>query len=190
MFRKSGKLLLDLFVVIIGVSAAFMLSNMKEDRQTSAERHKTMSSLKTELETMNKIFPLMSNYQKDRLLEWDSLIKINQVGDFYTYRYIQPQYNYEVLTYALEARDTDIVDFVLHEQLLKIHKQLKMLEATENYMTDLALRYQPSSSEQIAATNLFLFRRFALFGSDRAEILTTIAKQAEEILPEVEKRME
>ena len=118
------------------------------------------------------------------------LKQLGQLADFYNYRYIQPQYNYEIVSFALETRNTNIVDFKLHEQLMKIYNAIKRLEQAEIYMTEIALQYQPVASNgvnsDVQARNDFLFSRFVVFGKDRANILNIITDLAEETLPLLE----
>lgn len=188
--RVLAKPMLDLAIVITGVSVAFVLNNWNESKKEHAERVKVLTSLRTELQSVKKYFPNFASYQQDRIKEWDSLKQLGQLADFYNYRYIQPQYNYEIVSFALETRNTNIVDFKLHEQLMKIYNAIKRLEQAEIYMTEIALQYQPVASNDVnsdvQARNDFLFSRFVVFGKDRANILNIITDLAEETLPLLE----
>lgn len=189
--ERFSKPILDLTIVITGVSVAFLLNSWNEAKKEHSERTKVLTSLRTELQSVKKYFPEWADYQQDRLQEWDSLKRLGQLADFYNYRYIQPQYNYEILSYALETRNSDIVDFRLHEQLMKIYNSIKRLEQAEIYMTEVALQYQPGLSNGgdpiLQARNAFLFSRFIVFGRDRANILKIVAELTEETLPMLER---
>jgi hypothetical protein len=189
--ERFAKPILDLVIVITGVSVAFVLNNWNENKKEQAERLKVLTSLRTELQIVKKYFPEWAIYQQDRLQEWDSLKQLGQLSDFYNYRYIQPQYNYEIVSYALETRNSNIIDFRLHEQLMKIYNSIKRLEQAEIYMTEIALQYQPLSSDHgdpvLQARNAFLFSRFIVFGRDRAQILKLVAELTDETLPMLER---
>jgi hypothetical protein len=188
--NRFAKPILDLLIVITGVSVAFVLNNWNENKKEHAERVKVLTSLRTELQIVKKYFPEWATYQQDRLQEWDSLKQLGQLADFYNYRYIQPQYNYEIVSYALETRNSNIIDFRLHEQLMKIYNSIKRLEQAEIYMTEIALQYQPLSTDHgdpvLQARNAFLFSRFIVFGRDRAQILKLVADLTDETLPMLE----
>lgn len=181
---RLTKPLIDLLIVITGVSIAFLLSSLNEHRKEDAERIKVMASLHHELTSMTDIFPSMADYQDRMNLQWDSLLTLGQTNDFYHYYYLQPQHNYSVLEYAMDARNANVVDFVLHQRLLELHKHIKMLEQAEVYMTTIALEYQAdqATAQRVPPHNLFLFRRFIGFAKNRASQLRYIGKLAEETL--------
>ncbi|MCZ8216216.1 MAG: hypothetical protein O9262_08255, partial [Cyclobacteriaceae bacterium] len=57
------KPLLDLIIVITGVSVAFLLNGWSEHTKEAAEREKVMRSLQQELGEIRRYFPSMANYQ-------------------------------------------------------------------------------------------------------------------------------
>lgn len=175
------KPLLDLIIVITGVSVAFLLNGWSEHTKEVAEREKVMLSLQMEINDMLEHFPSMAVYQERMNKTWDSLLKVGNISDFNFYYYLQPQYNYTVIEYAIDTRNSDIVNFQLHEQLLKLHRRIKMLEQAEVYMTNIALQYQATDNkEKQSAQNLFLFNRFIGFSKNRANIIKHIHELAKE----------
>ncbi|MCZ8216768.1 MAG: hypothetical protein O9262_11040, partial [Cyclobacteriaceae bacterium] len=81
----------------------------------------------------------------------------------------------------IETRNSDIVDFRLHEQLLKLYKRIKMLEQAEVYMTNIALQYLAVNPKEVSSKqNLFLFQRFIGFSKNRASIMREINTLADE----------
>ncbi len=190
LLAKLVKPCVDLIIVITGVSAAFVLNNWNEAGKDEAERIKVMTSLRNELTSIQTVFPGMASYQDARISEWDSLLARNELADFQHYRYLQPQYNYSVIEYAIETRNSKVVGFALHEQLLKIYKAIKMLEQTEIFMTDLALAYQPmvdqNKQSSTWALNKFRFSRFVVFGKDRAETLREVNRLSAETIRMIE----
>jgi hypothetical protein len=175
------KPILDLLIVITGVSVAFLLNGWSENNKEAAEREKVMRSLQQEINEIVYYFPSMAKYQENNSKKWDSLLNLNIVGEFNQYYYLQPQYNYSVIEYAIATRNSDIVDFRLHEQLLKLYKRIKMLEQAEIHMTNIALQYQAAETkESHAKQNLFLFERFIGFSKNRASIMKDINELADE----------
>lgn len=173
-------------IVITGVSVAFLLNNYNERKKENAERQKVLTSLERELVEITSIFPSMADYQKTKIVTWDSLLALQAIDDFYRYRYVQPQYNFSIIEYAIETRNSNVVDFELHERLLKLYKAIRMLEQSEVHMTDLALQYQapePERPKLVAAQNLFLFDRFRVFAKSREHGLREVHTIASEMLP-------
>ena len=69
--RVLAKPMLELAIVITGVSVAFVLNNWNESKKEHAERVKVLTSLRTELQSVKKYFPNFASYQQDRIKEWD-----------------------------------------------------------------------------------------------------------------------
>lgn len=175
------KPILDLIIVITGVSVAFVLNGWSENTKEAAEREKVMRSLQLEISEIVRYFPSMVIYQEKKSKTWDSLHNLGIVAEFNQYYYLQPQYNYSVIEYAIATRNSDIVDFRLHEQLLKLYKRIKMLEQAEVHMTNIALQYLAiNSRESQSLQNLFLFERFIGFSKNRSGIMKDINELAEE----------
>ena len=190
-------IILELFIVFLGVYAAFLLNNHSENQRVKAQKKKVMSSLKQELEQMRAFYPGQQSYQLNVIKDWQKKLNNGQVGDFYTWRYVQPQYNYTVVEYAINTRETGIINFDLHNQLLKVYAGLKQVEYAEEKMTALAIEFHPLyikpdvplSPEQklIYDKNRFLFSKAITFSRDRANILGRIAVKAEKALEIIDK---
>lgn len=190
--KINPKPFIDLVIVITGVSVAFLLNNFNERKKEAAEKQKVLTSLERELVGIKELFISMADYQKTKVKTWDSLLALQEIDDFYNYRYLQPQYNFSIVEYALETRNSNVVDFELHEKLLKLYQAIRMLEQSEIHMTDLALQYQasiPSSLNSVTPQNLFLFDRFRVFAKDRELSLRNVHGLATEILPMLQTRI-
>lgn len=179
-------LLFELLIVFIGVYLAFFLSSLQEANKREAEQLKVLSSLKLEMERFRIQFPEFAHHQEAKIKEWKADYQKGKVSSFYTYRFIQPQYEYEVLEYAIDEQESQIIDFDLFNALRSCLAEIRRLEDAENRMTELALQYQPvpdglrrSEAGQIHMNrNFFLFERFILFSTGRAGILRDLAKVA------------
>lgn len=184
-----AKPFLDLGIVITGVTVAFLLNSLNENRKEEAEQQKVINSLYHELQEIQKFFPSMAVYQENSTRIWDSLLTQKSLGGFQYYYYIQPQYNYTVIEFAIATRNSAIVDFDLHQQLLLLYKELKMLEQAETYMTSVALQFQATEQNSSAPQNLFFFKRFVGFGKNRARSLKEVNRHAEQTLSLLKQKM-
>ncbi|NVK28011.1 MAG: hypothetical protein HWE14_08205 [Flavobacteriia bacterium] len=191
-------LFLELLVVFLGVYLAFYLSNYSEQEKNEAQQVKIMSSLKIELEGMRFRFPGYSGYQKNKVAEWKEALSENRVIDYYNYQFIQPQYDYHALEYALQTRETEVVPFDVFQSLLAIQRNVERLREAEDRMTEVSLlhrnlpsEYELSENEQLSrfADNLFHFSKFIRFAETRAQALEQLSALALEALDFINKEL-
>lgn len=188
---KAKWLVLELLIVFVGVYLAFLFQSYAEDNKIDKEKEKVLVGLKLELEEFRTSFNRFADYQEGKVEEWDSLLAINEVGTFYSWRYIEPQYNFMIIEYALDQKGTDIVDFDLYSQLSKLYGEIKKLEHSERLMTELGMHYNLISDSldknsqealNLKAENRFNFFKFKGFANDRVGILRRVAKTSSEII--------
>ncbi len=195
---KVKWLSLELLIVFIGVYLAFLFQSYSEDSKISKEKEKVLVSLKLELENFRTSFPRFGNYQKGKNKEWDSLFDAGETAQYYSWRYLEPQYNFRVIEYALNQNGTDIVDFGLYEKLSNLYGRIKQLEHAERLMTDYAGKHKlaPSQLKEsdkeralIEAENRFNFYKFKGFARDRASSMMDIADMSESILKDLNQNL-
>lgn len=188
---KAKWIILELFVVFVGVYMAFLFQQYSENQKQSQEKDKVLMSLKAELDDFRTSFPRFANFQASKNKEWDSLFAAQEVGDFYDWRYLEPQYNYKILEYALNQEGTDIVTFELYDELSKLHSFIKRLEHAERLMTEHGMRYKniaqswPKESMEYQtrnADNRFNFYKFRIAANDRTRNLREVANRSEQIV--------
>lgn len=188
---KWQVLFLELFIVFIGVYLAFLLNNYQENQKIRKEGEKIWSTLKIELEDIRLSFPQFAHSQKVQNEKWDSLFSAQEVGQIYTWRFIQPQYDFATIQYAIDTRESKIIDFDLYNSLTKLYLDIQKLEHTETLMTNTSLNYKnihsslPKNSKEflmMTAENRITFYRFIDFAKIRAEILERIGEISKDIL--------
>ena len=197
-FRKLFKvgdkvkwILLELLVVFVGVYMAFLFQQYAEDQKLKQEKDKVLMSLKAELDDFRSSFPRYAHSQENKNQEWDSLFAAQEVGDFYGWRYLEPQYNYKIIEYALNQEGTDVVSFELYDELSQLHSFIKRLEHAERMMTEHGQWYRNISQswnkesmeyKERNADNRFNFFKFIIAAKDRAGNLRRIAEMSEAIV--------
>ena len=92
---------LELLVVFIGVYLAFVFQNISLSKGIAKEQEKVFVSLKKELDYFRIMLPEYADFQAKIIEEWDSLLNLKQIPTFYGWRYIEPQYNFKVIEYAV-----------------------------------------------------------------------------------------
>lgn len=195
---KAKWLTLELLVVFIGVYLAFLFQSYNENARVAKEREKVFSSLKSELEFFRVQMPGRSGYTLNR---WGELKKIEsqkRYTDFSDWRFLEPQYGYQVIEYAINLQSSDIVDFELYDKLQALYATIKRLEHAERLMMQMAQRHTAVPQElsrsipEVAlrhAENYQNFKRLLVFMHDRAEDQQEVADKSEACLEIINARM-
>ncbi len=194
---KWQLVLVELIIVFVGVYLAFFLNSIQEEKYIKQESEKIWSSLKIELEGIRLAFPLWAENQAEQNVKWDSLFAKEEIGKFYTWRYIQPQYDFTTIQYAIDSREGNIVDFDMYKRLTTLYQNIQQLEHSENLMTEVGLRYKniPSGMDKnqdywvLFGENKFLFYKFIDFSKMRVGSLRRIAKLSEELLDIINQKL-
>lgn len=186
-----GAIILELVIVFFGVYLAFLFNNYQENRRIDQQATKVLVSLKVQLEAFRLSFPGMVSYQKQVVKKVEEQLSKQEMFPIYDWHFIQPQYDFTAIEYALNTRETEIVDFTLYEELQDLSGVIRRLEYAEEKMTDLGDRYQNYSGRidttsiehrRREADNRLLLHRFLLYSRARTNALADIAETSEEIL--------
>ncbi|OEK06879.1 hypothetical protein [Roseivirga misakiensis] len=188
---KAKWLTLELLIVFIGVYLAFLFQGYAEKTNIKKEKEKVLVGLKLELEEFRTGFERFADFQSGKVKEWDSLFRVGEVATYYDWRYIEPQYNFTIIEYALNQKGTDIVSFELYTMLSQIYLEIKKLEHTERLLTELGMKYNiiPNDLDKtkgqgaiLAAENRFHFYKFKNFSRDRAGELRRVWQASSEVI--------
>lgn len=189
-FSKQGIkfLLLELVIVFVGVYGAFLFQNYNEQRKTEAEKEKVMIGVKEDLEYFRIYFPDFAGLSL--VEEWREKIASETYPNFSGWRFIQPQYDYIAIEYAL-ASEAEVINFELNSAIAEIYQELRKLEHVELLLTELSMSYQavPEGNQDnvtirlIHQNNFLNFKRFTERYADRASIMQRIAEASAKHLP-------
>lgn len=181
---KGKWVLLELLIVFVGVYLAFALQAYSENQKNKKEQEKVLVSLKLELEEFRVSFPGFADFHQEVVDEWDSLFNIRQVGNFYAWRYLEPQYNFSVLEYAINTEGSDIISFELFENLSDLYQNIKRLEHAERLITEMGHHYKirPEGVDEddlegrkISAENRLYFYKTIRYSNDRIAVMKEVA---------------
>ncbi len=201
LFSAENKLtwvLVDLCIVIIGVYGAFLIQNYAENEKNNLERDRVLTALKFEIElfrfSMTEISIGMNGYSNQLKNKQNK----GEYADFSDYRFIEPQYSYQIIEYSTNNQNIEIIDFELYNVLQKLFSEIKKMEHVERLLTETARRYRtlPSNinklenSYKLAWTeNYDNFKRFVILINDRGQIAARIAEASSNALPLVNNRL-
>ncbi len=131
----------------------------------------------------------------------EDLKKIQSEGKykiFTDYRFIEPQYDYQTIQYAITLQNTEIVDFVLYDELQSIFVEVKKIEHVERLLTETARRFKTIPSNLPAESDAYKilwtenwdnFNRFVTLTYDRGQISGRIAQAATDAMPIINNRL-
>ncbi len=190
--------LIDLLIVIIGVYCAFLIQNYAENEKNLKERDRVITAMKYELEAfrfqMTEISRGMAGYAK----QLSAFQQQGTYGNFSDYRFIEPQYDYQTIQYALSLQNSEIIDFELYDVLQSLFVEIKKIEHVERLLTETSRRYrsipgnisnETTEYKLVWTDNFDNFNRFVTLIGDRSSISGRIAEASVEALPLINARL-
>lgn len=196
--NKFTWVLIDLAIVIIGVYCAFLIQSYSKTAQNRKEKEHVLSALKLEMEFFRY---RMYETSLGMAAKSNELIAVQNEGDyanFSDFRFIEPQYDYQTIQYALNLENPDIVDFELYNVLQSLFVEIKKIEHVERLITETSRQYKSLPAalkkgsvpyEIIRSENHDNFQRFVRLIRDRQSISSRIASASSESLPIVNERL-
>ena len=196
--NKFTWVLIDLLIVIIGVYCAFLIQSYAETQKNRKESDRVLTALKHELEFFRYRMYETALGMKN---EGEKLLTVRasrSYVDFSNYRFIEPQYDYQTIEYALNVQNTEIIDFELYEVLQSLRVEIKKIEYVERLLTETSRRYRslpekldPKSTtyQLILSENQDNFDRFVTLITDRGGISARISKASTEAIPILNERL-
>lgn len=201
LFSGENKLtwvFIDLIIVIIGVYCAFLIQSSAEDRKMEVEKEKIMSALKFELEFFRIEMPGRGGFSEGQAKEWKSILDSGSYQDLTSWRFIEPQYNYQVIEHAINHQNSEIIDFDLYDALQRLFVEIKRIEYAERLMTQVAMEFQTIPSNlpkgsaaygEMWAGNYDSFRRMIQFMFDRSGNQVRLGAESQAALELVNDRL-
>ncbi|MCE7996514.1 MAG: hypothetical protein HEP71_31370 [Roseivirga sp.] len=195
---KARWLVLELLVVFVGVYLAFLFQGYSENNKIVKEREKVFASLKSELEFFRVQMPGRSGYTLNRWKEAKAFERKGEYRDFSYWRFLEPQYGYQVVEYAINIENSDIIDFELYDKLQSLYATIRRLEHAERLMMEMAQRYLsipkslPESDRGVIlrhADNFQNFRRLLEYIEHRAQNQQDVADRSKDCLDIINARM-
>ncbi len=189
--NKGRWVLLELLIVFVGVYLAFVLQAYSETQKNKKEQEKVLVSLKLELEAFRISFPGFADFHQNVVDEWDSLFAAKKVGSFFSWRYLEPQYNFSVLEYAINTEGSEIISFELFESLSELYLDIKRLEHAERLITEMGHHYKITPAgvseddlegRKVSAENRLYFYKTIGYSKDRIGIMKRVASLSVDIL--------
>ncbi len=189
--NKFAWVLIDLVIVIIGVYSAFLIQSYSQAQKNKNDQERVLTALKIELEYFRyRMFETSMGMRAD-VREFEATRANSSYTDFSDYRFIEPQYDYQTIQYALNLQNSELVDFELYNALQSLFVEIKKVEHVERLLTETSRRYETipeglkKTSEQyiiMDARNKDNFTRFITSIRDRGQISGRISVASQDAL--------
>ena len=201
LFSSKNKLLwvlIDLLIVIIGVYCAFLIQQSAERKRDKESQDRVLTALKYELETFRFYMTNISGGMAKMYRELNQVKFQGKYKNFSNYRFIEPQYDYQAIEYALSLQNTTIIDFELNESLQGLWVEIKKIEHVKRLLTSTSMKYQSlprtldetSTAYQLLwAENFDNFGWYLMFIKDRSSIANQVAQAATTALELINDRL-
>jgi len=189
--NKFVWVIIDLFIVIIGVYCAFLIQSYAEDERTEKEKDKVYTALKYELEIFRFSASEVALDVQSNIPNWEQKISNEVYFDFSDVRFIEPQYQYQIIEHSINIENSAIIDFELYDALQNLYVEIKKVEHTEQLLTEVAMKYHlipeklnANSKEAMLLSyeNFNNFKRYVLFTRDRGSIMERIVFNSRKVL--------
>lgn len=196
--NKFTWVLIDLFIVIVGVYCAFLIQNYAENEKNLKERDRIITAMKYEMEAFRFQMTEISLGMRRDVRIYNSYLNQQTYPNFSDARFIEPQYEYQSIEYALKLQNSAIIDFELYLKLQSIFVEIKKIEHVERLLTETARRYRTipesitSSSQEfqlLKAENLDNFLRYKILTRDRGEVSGRLSLATSDALTIINERL-
>lgn len=196
--NKFTWVLIDLLIVVIGVYCAFLIQEYAVNQKTIKEKDKILTALKYELEFFRIQMPGRGGFSENQANKWRKLYDSGTYYNYSTWRFVEPQYNYQIVELSINTENTEIIDFDLYQALQELFVQIKRIEYSERLLTEIGMRYQsiPNSLKRgspeydiLWATNYENFQRLIQFMVDRSGNQKRLGSKSAEALLLVNERL-
>lgn len=189
--NKLTWVVIDLVIVIIGVYCAFLIQSYAEEQKSQRMKEQVLTALKFELEAFRIQLPEFADYVRDYLKD----IQAEENPDISGWRFVEPQYSYKIVEYAMQLENGDIIDFEMYDNLQKLYVSIKQLEHVERLITNRGGAYKrlvpelpkdhPVNLERMA-DNQDNLRRFTIFLRGRIGNLMRVTNVSSDVLKRID----
>ena len=170
--RKLRYIILELFIVFVGVYSAFYLNTYNQNQQEQENRRKVLVALSEEVRHLGKTFKNIKSYQAEfnKMVEkkYEENLPIPEVERI---RYAAPQYSLEVLENALQSNTFELLDL----------PERKISEVSQDYV------FIVDASEEARRKQ---YGWSILYLDDRRDILERLTEASENLVVELESRID
>ena len=148
------QLFLDLVIVFIGVTLAFVFTNYQESQRLRDDTRQMVSLLEVGLIEYEQLFEGFVTYHESYNAKFREEIRKGAIPDFGDVTYPAPQYPIDVITFILTNESYELVDPEFYVQLTHFSTTLQQLMYTEEKLVRTAEKFEELRWENIPETKL------------------------------------
>lgn len=137
------QLVLDLVIVFIGVTLAFVFTNFQEQQKIDEETDQMLMLLSGGIERYERTFASFVEYHENRNAEFLEKLQNNELPSIFETYYTQPQYPIDVISFLLTNRSYQLFKPDVYLALTEFSSSLQRIMYIEEKLVELSEKYKP-----------------------------------------------
>lgn len=180
------QLVLDLLIVFIGVSLAFLVTNFQEQRKKEKETEQILSLIDIGLNRYEKRFEGYVIYHKKYNTEFRKKLNINTIPNFETSTYPSPAYPIDAIS-LVTSQGYQILGPIIYVKLTEFSNAIQRLSYTEQklvYISEKSMELteiNDKTSDQYFKVQKKWARQYLLYLEIRKRILEELLQKSSDL---------
>jgi len=148
------QLFLDLLIVFVGVTLAFVFTNYQENKKLEQDTRQMISLLKVGLVEYEQLFEGFVIYHENYNANFKEQLEEGMIPDFGDVTYPAPQYPIDVISYILTNESYELVDPEFYVKLTQFSTAFQQLMYTEEKLVQKAEKFEELSWQNVSQEKL------------------------------------
>lgn len=181
------QLFLDLLIVFIGVTLAFIFTNYQQNKLLKEDTQQMISLLEVGLVQYEQLFGGFVQYHENYNEQFRESLDSGVIPDYSDVTYPAPQYPIDVIRYILTNESYELVDPEFYVKLTQFSTALQQLMYTEEKLVQTAekfeeLSWQNGSQEKLRESQFEIAARYLRYLEIRKNRSLELRDQAIELI--------
>ncbi len=135
--------LLEFFIVFIGVYLAFLFTEYENELERERDRTQVLQIFEFGLDLYDRRFENVIGYHQKYNKQFEHTLKEGGIPDFSAVTYPAPQYSPEVITLLLSNEGFKVFDFSVYLPMTQYANAMERLTYVEEKLVTLSEKYEP-----------------------------------------------
>ena len=144
--RHVARIAVELLIVFVGVYAAFLLDDYRQQRVSRADHERVAALLRVGVARLGEVFANIESYHADYNASFRERLEAGEVPDFGRTHYPAPQYPIDVIGYVLNRQTYGQFALEDYVPLTEFASAVQRLMYVEEKLVQLAERYVPEAA--------------------------------------------
>lgn len=151
----SVQLVLDLIIVFIGVTMAFLFTNYQENKKSEQQTKLILSVMDVGLDRYEELFSGFVSYHEKFNKTFRERLNAGEIQNFESDTYPSPQYPLDVITYLLTNKGYESLSPELYLKLATFSNAIQRLVYVEQKLVDASEKYTHTNLDRSKLSELY-----------------------------------